>query len=445
MRRSLSVSLTTLGILFLLTAAAVAQDFGPAQPYLLSSDGDDVCVADLNSDGRGDMVVPCADIDSVAVFLNNGNSSYASPTYFAVADAPTSVFPGDMDGDNDIDLVVANYGAGSVSVLLNNGSGSFGSPTNYSMGSGTSDVYLSDIDGDSDLDVLIVNYSGYLVIRKNNGAGTLASSYSYSAGLYAHPNDLFVGDLNGDTYPDVAVLKATDTSAVYGVGVYINNGSGSFSRNYGVVYATGNTPASIDGGDFDGDNDIDLAVANSKLAAAMSILTNGGSGTFTSSHYTTIGGGVGVVAVDMDGDSDTDLASINGLNPYTQTSLNDGSGSFANAVNHDNFSHFNYLAVYDINGDGDMDIVSTGPDTVSVQRNLEVCCHGMRGNANWDPQDQVNITDITYLVNYMFQGGPAPICMEEADANGDGSVNITDVTYLINYAFQGGPAPAACP
>lgn len=79
------------------------------------------------------------------------------------------------------------------------------------------------------------------------------------------------------------------------------------------------------------------------------------------------------------------------------------------------------------------------------------CCYGMRGNANGDPEDKVNISDVTYLTEYLFgtPAGPAPNCMEEGNANGDPEekVNITDVTFLVQYLFgvPAGPLPPDCP
>jgi len=60
-----------------------------------------------------------------------------------------------------------------------------------------------------------------------------------------------------------------------------------------------------------------------------------------------------------------------------------------------------------------------------------------------DDSGAVDIDDVTYLVNYIFTGGPAPIpFLCKGDANGSGSVDIDDVVYLIGYIFVGGPAPA---
>jgi len=73
------------------------------------------------------------------------------------------------------------------------------------------------------------------------------------------------------------------------------------------------------------------------------------------------------------------------------------------------------------------------------------CCLAFRGNVDGDPADAVNISDLTYLVATLFQGGPEPPCPAEADVEASGAVNVSDVTYLVSALFQGGPAPAACP
>ncbi|HUF09876.1 MAG TPA: dockerin type I repeat-containing protein, partial [Rhodothermales bacterium] len=57
-------------------------------------------------------------------------------------------------------------------------------------------------------------------------------------------------------------------------------------------------------------------------------------------------------------------------------------------------------------------------------------------DANGD--DQVNVADIFYLINYLLSDGPAPI--GSGDANDDGTVNISDVFYLINRLLSSGGA-----
>jgi hypothetical protein len=51
----------------------------------------------------------------------------------------------------------------------------------------------------------------------------------------------------------------------------------------------------------------------------------------------------------------------------------------------------------------------------------------------------VNVFDIFYLINFLFAGGPGPVC--SGDVNVDDATDILDVFYLINYLFAGGPPP----
>lgn len=73
------------------------------------------------------------------------------------------------------------------------------------------------------------------------------------------------------------------------------------------------------------------------------------------------------------------------------------------------------------------------------------CCVGFRGDVNFDGGG-ANILDLSFLVDYLFRGAPAPICYNEFDVNGDGTpFHIPDLVFLIDYIFRGGPAPGPCP
>ena len=66
----------------------------------------------------------------------------------------------------------------------------------------------------------------------------------------------------------------------------------------------------------------------------------------------------------------------------------------------------------------------------------------MRGDSNHD--GAVNVSDASYLSNYLYSGGPEPACMNEADVNSDSAINIFDITHIIGYLYMEGPPPD-CP
>ncbi|HKC25547.1 MAG TPA: dockerin type I repeat-containing protein, partial [Thermoanaerobaculia bacterium] len=66
----------------------------------------------------------------------------------------------------------------------------------------------------------------------------------------------------------------------------------------------------------------------------------------------------------------------------------------------------------------------------------------LRGDANGSGVRDVS--DIFYLINALFAGGPPTANACRGDVNADGFVDVNDVFYLINYLFAGGPLPPPC-
>ncbi len=64
------------------------------------------------------------------------------------------------------------------------------------------------------------------------------------------------------------------------------------------------------------------------------------------------------------------------------------------------------------------------------------------GDVNAD--GQATVSDLTYLVAFIFRGGPSPVFLQPCDATGDCQVNVADITAFVKYLFRGGPEPQSC-
>ncbi len=60
---------------------------------------------------------------------------------------------------------------------------------------------------------------------------------------------------------------------------------------------------------------------------------------------------------------------------------------------------------------------------------------------DFDGSGSINISDVVYIIRYIFSGGFAPVDIHGGDVNCDGLCNISDVVYVLDYIFSGGPAP----
>ncbi|HQL25078.1 MAG TPA: C1 family peptidase, partial [candidate division Zixibacteria bacterium] len=61
-----------------------------------------------------------------------------------------------------------------------------------------------------------------------------------------------------------------------------------------------------------------------------------------------------------------------------------------------------------------------------------------------DGRTGLTIGDVTFLVGFLFRGGPAPDPAEAGDVDCSGAVGIGDITKLVAYMFRDGPAPVMC-
>jgi hypothetical protein len=330
--------------------------FAPPAHYGTGS-GSELVLGDFNGDTESDVAVYDGGVaNSVSVLINNGDGTFADAVSLGVADV-RGMAVGDFDGDTDADLAVTkSFPVSVVSVLLNNGDGTFAAAVDY--GTGGDDplgLAVGDFDGDADADLAVANdQSSNVSALLNDGDGTFAEPVSYEVGQ--NPLWLAVGDFDGDTDLDLAVTKPFPPAPV--VAVLLNNGAGTFAApaNYGVSVGFA-APWKVAVGDFNGDTDSDLAVINPDANNA-SVLLNNGDGTFaTAANYGVGGSPFGLALGDFNGDADLDLAV--GRPNNVSVLLNDGDGTFAAALNTNLDFHDNGMAVDDFNGDAKPDLAVT--------------------------------------------------------------------------------------
>ena len=87
---------------------------------------------------------------------------------------------------------------------------------------------------------------------------------------------------------------------------------------------------------------------------------------------------------------------------------------------------------------GDFVPAWNGPHCYEVVK----CCQ-IKGDVDLNGQGP-NVADLSRLVAILFRTAGVPPCPEIADLDGNGAYNISDLTYFVNFLFTGGPAPVPC-
>jgi hypothetical protein len=154
-----------------------------------------LAIGDLNGDGRPDLVTATGVIGrpgGVSVFLNRGDGSFGPKRDYIVGGGVIPLFGGpvsasvaDLNGDGRPDLVTidddVNYSGVGVSVLLNRGDGSFGSRRDYRAGGDLASIAIGDLNGDGRPDLVAAdrNLDGVsLFLNEGRGRSPAASGLS---------------------------------------------------------------------------------------------------------------------------------------------------------------------------------------------------------------------------------------------------------------------------
>jgi hypothetical protein len=460
-------------------AAPVDYDIGGNNSLIAA-----VAVADLDGDGKPEIVVANETANQVLVLHNQGGGTFATGVGYPAGSGPSTIAIGDIDGDGKPDLALGAASDGAIHVLRNRGDGTFEPEVGYTTLFGAAAIALVDLDGNGTLDLAEASSSAVtdganVIVRLNDGHGGFAAAVRYPGATSL--TSLVAADLNGDHRPELVVLEAGSPPKLGVAHVLLNQGNGTFSP--GAALPADSLAQQLAVADFDGDGDLDLAIVDS-WHDAVRLLTNRGDATFdVAGDYFATGTAGDIVAADFNGDHLPDIAASGFA---TAVLFNHGHDQFIAAAEQPVAYYGKEVAAGDLDGDGKPDAVvatglfdaTDGTDGVSVLVQgaggtlgpptiypagkwvSAVALGDLDGDHDLDVVAANNIDDtVSVLVNdghdvlgapSAYAAGPGPMSVVVADFNGDQALDIAvghfgdaTVSVLINDGHGAFAAPTS--
>ena len=158
--------------------------------------------ADINGDGKADLVYTNEGFSTVGVLFGNGNGTFGTPHEYPAGEDSYGFALADVNGDGAVDVVAADFDAGQLTVLLNQNGG--GVPTSFTIATNTSTATVT-AGSPATYNLAVTGINGY------TGTVTFACS-----GLPAHSSCSFSPAsivASGVSQPTVLTLTTTAATA----------------------------------------------------------------------------------------------------------------------------------------------------------------------------------------------------------------------------------------
>lgn len=236
----------------------------------------DATLADLNGLAPLDVIVSLETLDAgdlagpsgIVLFRTVGNS-FVKAASIPTGSKPVAVAAGLLNDDAIVDIVTANYNDDTLTVLLSTGVFTYDTLTLDSGGMRPTDIVLGDVNDDDDLDLITVNeHSANIAVRLGDGLGGFAAP-SFTAPLgRERPWNLCLGNFDGDDDVDLALASTGTTD----ISILSGHGDGTW-RDDGRVFSFPQNPTGLVCRDVDGDGLTDVRFPRRDTGRVETILT----------------------------------------------------------------------------------------------------------------------------------------------------------------------------
>ncbi len=264
-------------------------DHIPVTTFFTAEPGNKGLLADFNNDQHLDLLTLSGGAshlpqDTMALLLGDGTGGFAPAIILDVlgsqgelTPSPRDMVAADFNQDGLLDIATANFSTGEVGIRLGDGTGAFGPVTFVPVGDPLRDntpelLAVADVNQDTAPDVLVSFNSvdpiplstpqtevGLLL---GDGTGQFTAAGQWVVGVdVGSPQDLEVGDVNQDGFPDA--LTTFGRPFTYDIALLTNNRVGGFFSPGETPLVTEPDPQKVEVGDVDEDGLVDLVTLHS--------------------------------------------------------------------------------------------------------------------------------------------------------------------------------------